>query len=128
MRRDRIEQIISEFPKRPIIVLGDFMIDEYIFGSVERISPEAPVPVVEQKRVERIPGGAGNVVAKEPGGRITVFPFSLWLSIIRKLDPGMQTAAMVDPPGLRRQKKPWPDPAEKDNPKIRMRAARIWRS
>ncbi|MBI41555.1 MAG: D-glycero-beta-D-manno-heptose-7-phosphate kinase [Leptospiraceae bacterium] len=62
MRRDRIEQIISEFGRRPIIVLGDFMIDEYIFGAVERISPEAPVPVVEQKRVERIPGGAGNVV------------------------------------------------------------------
>ena len=62
MRRDRIQQIISEFSKRPIIVLGDFMIDEYIFGQVERISPEAPVPVVEQKRVQRIPGGAGNVV------------------------------------------------------------------
>ncbi|MCB1171273.1 MAG: D-glycero-beta-D-manno-heptose-7-phosphate kinase, partial [Leptospiraceae bacterium] len=62
MRKDRIEQLIQEFHRRPIIVLGDFMIDEYIFGQVERISPEAPVPVVEQRRVERIPGGAGNVV------------------------------------------------------------------
>ncbi|MCB1171704.1 MAG: D-glycero-beta-D-manno-heptose-7-phosphate kinase [Leptospiraceae bacterium] len=62
MRKERIEQLLQEFHRRPIIVLGDFMIDEYIFGQVERISPEAPVPVVEQKRVERIPGGAGNVV------------------------------------------------------------------
>lgn len=62
MTKDRIEQLIQEFKRRPIIVLGDFMIDEYIFGQVDRISPEAPVPVVLQKRSERIPGGAGNVV------------------------------------------------------------------
>ncbi|MCB1165550.1 MAG: D-glycero-beta-D-manno-heptose-7-phosphate kinase [Leptospiraceae bacterium] len=62
MRRERIQELISQFSRKPIIVLGDFMIDEYIFGQVERISPEAPVPVVEQRRVQRIPGGAGNVV------------------------------------------------------------------
>jgi len=43
-------------------VIGDLMIDEYIWGTVDRISPEAPVPVVAVKKETRIPGGAANVV------------------------------------------------------------------
>ncbi len=46
-----------------ILVIGDVMIDEYRFGSVDRISPEAPVPVVLQDRVEWSLGGAANVAA-----------------------------------------------------------------
>lgn len=45
-----------------ILVLGDFMLDEYIFGDVERISPEAPVPVVHARRTRQTAGGAANVV------------------------------------------------------------------
>lgn len=45
-----------------LLVLGDFMLDEYLIGSVERISPEAPVPVVLEEDVRLVPGGAGNVV------------------------------------------------------------------
>lgn len=46
----------------PIVVIGDLILDRYIWGRVERISPEAPVPVVEVKRTEDRLGGAGNVV------------------------------------------------------------------
>ncbi|WP_457564947.1 D-glycero-beta-D-manno-heptose-7-phosphate kinase [Caminibacter sp.] len=45
-----------------IAVIGDFMIDHYIWGKIERISPEAPIPVVEVIKEEDRPGGAGNVV------------------------------------------------------------------
>jgi rfaE bifunctional protein kinase chain/domain len=57
-----ITQLTERFRKKRIFVIGDFMLDEYIFGTVERISPEAPVPVVEERHVHHVPGGAGNVV------------------------------------------------------------------
>ncbi len=53
---------IEEFKKKRILVLGDIMLDEYIWGSVSRISPEAPVPVVLVEKESKIPGGATNVV------------------------------------------------------------------
>lgn len=46
----------------PVLVVGDIILDRYIWGHVDRISPEAPVPVVDVKRVEDRLGGAGNVV------------------------------------------------------------------
>jgi len=49
------------FPSRRILVVGDIMLDEYVFGTVGRISPEAPVPVVAVTRETRVPGGAANV-------------------------------------------------------------------
>src|SRR5882672_4519689 len=55
--------IINRFAGRRIAVLGDVMIDRYLWGRVERISPEAPVPVVEIERESFTLGGAGNVAA-----------------------------------------------------------------
>src|SRR5512132_2933897 len=46
---------------RKIVVLGDVMLDHFIWGDVSRISPEAPVPVVEFGRESYMPGGAANV-------------------------------------------------------------------
>jgi len=57
----RLEQIISLFPKARVLVVGDLILDEYIWGTVERISPEAPVPVVWATRRSFVPGGAANV-------------------------------------------------------------------
>jgi D-beta-D-heptose 7-phosphate kinase/D-beta-D-heptose 1-phosphate adenosyltransferase len=51
----------SMFDKCRILVVGDLMLDEYVWGSVERISPEAPVPVLSVTREEFTLGGAGNV-------------------------------------------------------------------
>jgi rfaE bifunctional protein kinase chain/domain len=53
---------IAEFKNRKILVIGDLMIDEYLWGSVERISPEAPVQIVEIIKETYTLGGAGNVV------------------------------------------------------------------
>ena len=52
---------IPDFSRVRVLVAGDAMLDEYWFGHASRISPEAPVPVVETRHTERRPGGAGNV-------------------------------------------------------------------
>ena len=44
-----------------IVVIGDIIIDEYVYGTSTRLSPEAPVPVVKHVKTERKLGGAGNV-------------------------------------------------------------------
>jgi D-beta-D-heptose 7-phosphate kinase/D-beta-D-heptose 1-phosphate adenosyltransferase len=59
----RADQLISSFAGRRILVLGDVMLDEFIWGKVRRISPEAPVPVVEVARESYHLGGSGNVAA-----------------------------------------------------------------
>ena len=56
-----IDQLFSGFKKMKVAVIGDVMLDTYWWGEVERISPEAPVPVVAVNRKEKRIGGAGNV-------------------------------------------------------------------
>jgi D-glycero-beta-D-manno-heptose-7-phosphate kinase len=53
---------IDDFQKVKVLVIGDLMIDEYLWGSVDKISPEAPVPVVCIKKETHTLGGAGNVI------------------------------------------------------------------
>jgi D-glycero-beta-D-manno-heptose-7-phosphate kinase len=57
----RLRQILDRASSRRILVIGDLMLDEFIWGKVGRISPEAPVPVVEVTRESYFPGGAANV-------------------------------------------------------------------
>ncbi len=58
---ERLKKIIKSFAKANILVIGDLILDEYIRGEVERISPEAPVPVVWARDRRFSPGGAANV-------------------------------------------------------------------
>ncbi len=57
----RVRQILTAASRTRILVLGDVMLDQFIWGSVARISPEAPVPVVDFQRESFMPGGAANV-------------------------------------------------------------------
>ncbi|HAM36804.1 MAG TPA: D-glycero-beta-D-manno-heptose-7-phosphate kinase [Elusimicrobia bacterium] len=57
----RLQRFIARFPKTRILVVGDIMLDQFIRGTVSRISPEAPVPVVQVRGESFVPGGAGNV-------------------------------------------------------------------
>lgn len=59
--KQRIKHILARFSKKKILVVGDLMLDQFIWGDVSRISPEAPVPVVWVKRESYMPGGACNV-------------------------------------------------------------------
>lgn len=56
-----IEQIFDSFSKLRVLIVGDVMLDSYIWGVVERISPEAPVPVINVKKKDFRLGGAANV-------------------------------------------------------------------
>ncbi|HEY2727362.1 MAG TPA: PfkB family carbohydrate kinase, partial [Parafilimonas sp.] len=55
------EQLFSKFSSIKVAVFGDVMLDTYWWGNVERISPEAPVPIVSMHHREQRIGGAGNV-------------------------------------------------------------------
>ena len=56
-----IQDIFKAFNKLNVLIIGDVMIDSYLWGKVDRISPEAPVPVVSVNKKEMRPGGAANV-------------------------------------------------------------------
>jgi len=60
--RTRLEAILDRFAGVEILVLGDVVLDEYLWGDVDRVSPEAPVPVVHLRDESTVLGGAGNVV------------------------------------------------------------------
>ncbi|MFH0879800.1 MAG: D-glycero-beta-D-manno-heptose-7-phosphate kinase [Lentisphaerota bacterium] len=57
----RARAILKCFPRQRILVVGDLMLDRYLYGGVSRISPEAPVPIVAVSRQTSMPGGASNV-------------------------------------------------------------------
>src|ERR1700733_1587039 len=61
LNQTRIEVLSNSFCKARIAVIGDLMLDRYTFGSVSRISPEAPVPVLEIENEQARLGGAANV-------------------------------------------------------------------
>jgi rfaE bifunctional protein kinase chain/domain len=61
--RSKLSVILKRFAQVRVLVVGDLMLDRYIWGKVERISPEAPVPVVRVTHESLHAGGAGNVVA-----------------------------------------------------------------
>jgi rfaE bifunctional protein kinase chain/domain len=61
MELRRLQEILDQAPGKRILVIGDLMLDEFVWGKVGRISPEAPVPVVEVTGQSFYPGGAANV-------------------------------------------------------------------
>lgn len=60
---DHFDRLLASFPSTRVLVVGDIMADQYVWGSVDRISPEAPVPVVSVNEETLILGGAANVVS-----------------------------------------------------------------
>ena len=58
---NRVKQILAAAKKTKVLVIGDAMLDHFVWGRVRRISPEAPVPVVDFQRESFMPGGAANV-------------------------------------------------------------------
>ena len=59
----RLIELVENLPNSKIVLIGDLMIDRYVYGNAERLSPEAPVPVLHYQREEYRLGGAGNVAA-----------------------------------------------------------------
>ena len=88
MDKNFLKDILLRFSNTRVLVLGDLMIDEYLWGNVDRVSPEAPVQVVDVQREARTLGGAGNVIANlvSMGSKVDVAgitgdgPEAQWLS------------------------------------------------
>jgi D-glycero-beta-D-manno-heptose-7-phosphate kinase len=73
MKVERVGELLRNFPSKRVLVIGDLMLDEFVWGRVSRISPEAPVPVVEVIRESYYPGGAANVARNVREFTPTVF-------------------------------------------------------
>jgi rfaE bifunctional protein kinase chain/domain len=81
----------AAFARARVLVVGDVMLDRYWFGNVERISPEAPVPVVRVNRSEERPGGAANVARNGAalGARVTL------LSVVGRDEAGVKLTQLL---------------------------------
>ncbi len=66
-------ELVEKFDSPHVVLVGDFILDRYVYGDVERINPEAPVPVMRTVRSQNRVGGAGNVAAAVPAldGRVS---------------------------------------------------------
>ncbi|MEC9376723.1 MAG: PfkB family carbohydrate kinase [Candidatus Neomarinimicrobiota bacterium] len=69
-----LPEILEQYSNKRLLVIGDVMLDKYVWGTVDRISPEAPVPVVNVKNTNHHPGGAANVARNIHGlgGKVTL--------------------------------------------------------
>src|SRR3982750_3897854 len=101
-----LEKLLAEIPGQTVLCVGDLMLDDFVYGDVTRISPEAPAPVIVVRREEKLIGGAGNaargiaalgassifvgVMGEDEAGRLVARAF---------LDdrPAVETHLMVDP-------------------------------
>lgn len=100
--RKRLRDLLTAFKKTKVLVIGDFILDQFIWGSVDRISPEAPVPVVNVERESYMPGGSLNVANNIHALGGTVYPCGtvgrdregrLLLKVIRR--HGIDTGGIV---------------------------------
>jgi rfaE bifunctional protein kinase chain/domain len=105
---------LPEFAGARVLVAGDVMLDRYWFGDVSRISPEAPVPVVQVRRTEERPGGAANVARNITalGGRCTL------LAVAGNDEAARSLEALLDAEGV--QARLHRDPALSTTVKLRV--------
>jgi rfaE bifunctional protein kinase chain/domain len=74
VRKDRLLDLLARFSQSHIVVFGDLIADEFVYGRVARVSREAPVLILEYDSTEVLPGGAGNAAnnVASLGGRVTI--------------------------------------------------------
>src|SRR5437868_12572471 len=62
-QQDRLAQLVREFPRCRVVVVGDAVADQFLYGEISRVSREAPVLILRHERTETMPGGAANCAA-----------------------------------------------------------------
>ena len=88
----RVRRILRAVARTRVLVIGDAMLDQFIWGCVSRISPEAPVPVVDFERESFMPGGAANVARN-----LTALKASAdLLGVIGRDDAGKKLASLLE--------------------------------
>jgi rfaE bifunctional protein kinase chain/domain len=102
MPTDRLSRLIASFRGKRLVVFGDLIADEYVYGRVARVSREAPVLILEYDATEIVPGGAGNAAgnAASLGATVTL------VSLVGRDEPGRRLFTVlpkgVDRSGLAR--------------------------
>jgi D-beta-D-heptose 7-phosphate kinase/D-beta-D-heptose 1-phosphate adenosyltransferase len=101
MALSEAREFVARFARQRILVVGDVMLDRYLYGAVERISPEAPVPVVHVRSQRSMPGGAANVAAniRALGGRVVLAGVTGRDAAGRELRRALRERG-IDPSGL----------------------------
>src|SRR5918996_3992456 len=86
-----LAEIIDRFPDRRIVVFGDLITDEFVYGRIARVSREAPVLILEYDSTEMVPGGAGNAAhnAARLGARVSL------VGVIGRDDAGRRMLAAL---------------------------------
>ncbi|MFA5908752.1 MAG: PfkB family carbohydrate kinase [Vicinamibacterales bacterium] len=94
---DRLSSLIASFRGKRLVVFGDLIADEYVYGRVARVSREAPVLILEYDATETVPGGAGNAAnnVASLGGAVTL------VSLVGRDDPGRRLFKVL-PKGVER--------------------------
>ena len=93
----RLNEILTDIRNRKVVVLGDVMLDEFVWGDVTRISPEAPVPVVDVRRESIHLGGAANVLAN----LISLGAQSTVIGVVGDDEPGKRLRDNLDSLGAK---------------------------
>jgi D-glycero-beta-D-manno-heptose-7-phosphate kinase len=92
---EQLLEILDLFPKRKIVVVGDIIVDEFLYGRISRVSREAPVLVLEYRNLIRLPGGAANAA-----NNLLDLGCSVTLSgIVGEDVPGNDLASMLETKG-----------------------------
>lgn len=76
-----LAQLVEQLPNAKVLCIGDVMLDRFVYGSVTRISPEAPIPIIRVERESAMLGGAGNVArnATALGASVRFLPLSVMI-------------------------------------------------
>ena len=104
---DRLSSLIASFRGKRLVVFGDLIADEYVYGRVARVSREAPVLILEYDATEIVPGGAGNAANNAASLGATVTLVSLvgrdepGRRLFTVLRPGVQRSGLTRPGGYR---------------------------
>jgi D-beta-D-heptose 7-phosphate kinase/D-beta-D-heptose 1-phosphate adenosyltransferase len=95
-----LSTFVKRFSKASVLVVGDVMLDRYVYGEVNRVSPEAPVPILTVTREVAMPGGAGNVVRN----LIALEAAAAFVSVVGDDQAGSDLTALI---GGQERVEPW---------------------
>jgi D-glycero-beta-D-manno-heptose-7-phosphate kinase len=94
--RATLRKIIGSFRGKKVLVIGDLMLDEYVYGSTDRISREAPVPILTFNGSLLMPGGAGNACANACSLGATAIP----VGVVGEDEPGERLLTLLEDSGI----------------------------
>lgn len=97
MTEVRLRNLVEKMSQSSVLVVGDIMLDRFVYGHVERISPESPVPVLSIRREEHMLGGAGNALANLAGLGVA----ARIVALTGADKEGAEIAALVEAAGAR---------------------------